>query len=58
MFGISKNKVDKLGLSLTKPQTIQCDHLHPCQKFLVITCDRIDYKGWKICHIFTETITF
>ena len=24
--------------------TMQCDHLQPCQKFLVITCDRINYS--------------
>ena len=37
---------------------IQCDHLQPCKKFLLITFARINYKGWKICHSFTKTITF
>ena len=37
---------------------IQCDHLQPCKKFLLITCDRINYRGQKICHIFTEPIRF
>ena len=37
---------------------LQCDNLQPCKKFLLITCDRINYRGQKICHIFTEPITF
>ena len=26
-------------------EVIQCDHLQPCKKFLIITCARINYRG-------------
>ena len=32
-------------LYVIKIHQIQCDHLQPCQKFLIITCDRINYRG-------------
>ena len=37
---------------------LQCDHLQPCKKCFLITCGEINYMGKKICHIFTEPITF
>ena len=31
--------------SLSLSALLQCDHLQPCKKFLLITCARINYKG-------------